>query len=329
MKKKRLLIPTVCVMAVSAMMLSCGSKTNNDNQASEDSLAAAAAAADSIAAAEALWTADSQRLAKQKTPDLEYNELHGPVMTVTYSDPVQRFDYSRDGRLLLVDGYDPFTETQVEMERMCLKRNKNGEICSYIMYESSEDYEWKDGRIAVIDGGGEGYEWHVTMEYDEKGLLRAKKGKQQYEDGSEQETINNQFMYLDFDDYGNWTRRKVDGAIQKRTIKYYTITRPSGNADAFNPIVRTYNFNGSIGGEKDCPMQIGKDNGYYVVKSGKKKLVFANYDVKTGELILDAFKMDRNEYIGRFTGKVTGKNYKGSFVNTKGGKASFSLTMVD
>lgn len=323
---KRLILPSTYVLMLTSLF-ACGSKSNNDVKSDNDSIAAAAAAADSIAAAEARWVADSQRLAKQRTPDLEYMEVHGPVKSITYSNPTMRYDYSRSGRLLLVNNYDPFTESQVEIDRMCLKRNQNGEISTYIMYESTEDYEWKDGRISVIDGGGEGYEWRVTMEYDEKGLLRSKKGKQQFHDGTEQEQINTQFTYIDFDEYGNWTKRKSDGVTEKRTIKYFSLKRPSSNADDFAPELRTYDFRGTIGGEKDCPLQIGKEGGYYVVKSGKKQLVFGDYDPSSGELIVDAFKLDKDVYIGRFTGKVTGKTYKGTFVNSKGGKVNFDFTM--
>lgn len=323
---KRLFPYTLALL--SATVLSCGNKTNaGDDQNKADSIAAAQAAADSIAAAEARWEADSQRLATQKTPDLEYMELRGPVKTLTTSEPTMRYDYSRTGQLLLVDGYNPFKDSPTELEQMCLKRNSKGEINSYTMYESSEDYEWKNGKITVVDGGGEGYEWRITYDYDEKGLLRSKKGTQQFHDGSEHEDINIQYTYLDFDKYGNWTRRKTSNGIEKRTIKYFNINRPTGNADDFDPTVRTYDFRGKIGGEKNCPLQIGKDGGYYVVASGKKSLTFTDYDAKTTELTIDAFKPDGVKYIGRFVGKVTGKTYKGVFTNDKGGKVNFDLEM--
>lgn len=326
---KRLSLPTIIVM-LCAGFAACGNKTNGaaDNADSlADAAAKAAAMADSVAAAEARWTADSERLAKQETPDLEYMEVHGPVKSITYNEPTMTYDYGRNGRLLLIDGYDPFTQTPVELERICLKRNARGEINSYVQYESSEDYEWKNGKLAVVDGSGEGYEWRVTYEYDDKGLLRAKKGKQQFHDGSEQEQINTQFTYIDFDKYGNWTKRKVDGRVEKRTLKYFTLNRPVAGDNGFDPTVRTYNFRGKIGGEKDCPLQISKEGGYYVVASGKKELVFADYDGKTGELVIDAFKNNGEKYIGRFAGKVTGKTYKGTFVNGNKGKVGFELTM--
>ena len=323
---KRLFPYTLALL--SATMFSCGNKNNvNEDQNKADSIAAAQAAADSIAAAGARWEADSQRFANQHTPDLEYMELHGPVKSLTTTEPTTRYDYSRTGQLLLVDGYNPFTENPVELERMCLKRNSKGEINSYVMYESSEDYEWKHGKLTIVDGGGEGYEWHLTYSYDDKGMLRSKKGYQEFNDGSEHENINIEYTYLDYDKYGNWTRRKSSGGIEKRTIKYFNITRPSDNADDFDPTVRTYDFRGKIGGEKNCPLQISKDGGYYVVASGKKTLVFSDYDAKTTELTIDAFKPDGVKFIGRFVGKVTGKTYKGVFTNDKGGKVNFDLEM--
>ena len=323
------LSPVYSFVFASVVFCSCGNKTNTAApQAAQDSINAAQAAAESKAAAEALWIADSQKLANLETPDLQYMEAKGPVKSITYSEPTMRYEYSRTGQLVLIDGYDPFTGGhQVDMERMSLTRNQNGEINNCTHYESSEDYEWKNGRLTVVDGAGEGYEWRITYEYDDKGLLRAKKGKQGFVDGGEQETVNTQYTYLDFDSYGNWTRRKVNGDVEKRVIKYFTITRPSDNPDDFDPTVRTYNFRGKIGGEKDCPLQIGKEGGYYVVASGKKTLVFADFDPKTSELVIDAFKPDGVKYIGRFTGKVSGKSYKGTFANGNKGKVNFDLTM--
>ena len=86
---KRLSLPTIIVM-LCAGFAACGNKTNGaaDNADSlADAAAKAAAMADSVAAAEARWTADSERLAKQETPDLEYMEVHGPVKSITYNEP--------------------------------------------------------------------------------------------------------------------------------------------------------------------------------------------------------------------------------------------------
>ena len=304
--------------------LSCGSGKNEKvNEVSTDSLERA----DSLEKMESQWTIDSAKMVRMSTPDLEFCELHGPVKSIKYNDGL-KYEFSRDGKLLLVDNYCPFYDhsgSEDDYGKMSLKRNSKGEINSYVMWESSEDYEWKNGKISKIEGGGEGLEWHITMSYDENGQLRAKKGYQQMEDGTEHEDIDVQFTYLDTDKYGNWTKRKAGKVTETRTITYFNIVRPA--ADEFCPILKTYDFNGKIGTEKDCPMQIGPDGGYYVVGSGKKVLRFSDYDPAKGDLTIDAFKPDGERYIGRFNGKLSGKTYKGTFTNHKGGKVTFEFTL--
>lgn len=317
-------------LSLSATMLlfsffSCNSGKNDKNtgEASADSLQRL----DSLQRIDSQWTIDSAKMARLSTPDLEYCEVSGPVKSITYKQG-SKYEFNRDGQLVFIDGYNPFllrVKGEDTYDKMMLKRNSNGEINYYTMWESGEDYEWKNGKLSKIEGGGEGYEWHVTLNYDDKGLLRSKKGYQQMEDGSEHEDINIEYTYLDTDSHGNWIKRKAGKETEIRTITYFNTTRPGAND--FSPVLRTYDFTGKIGTEKDCPLQIGPDGGYYVVNSGKKALRFTDYDPDKGELTIDAYKTDKDEFIGRFSGKLSGNSYKGSFINYKGGKVAFELTL--
>lgn len=74
-------------------------------------------------------------------------------------------------------------------------------------FQRIESYTWKDSKIASVESVG--WEWYnnVKYTYDENGNIASA----DEEGGSEGEssTTVTTYKYLDFDSYGNWTRRTV------------------------------------------------------------------------------------------------------------------------
>ena len=171
------------------------------------------------------------------SPDLVFFELQGPVKRCDL------VEFDRNGKITSVDGQDPFTlgEPQREMKEdgevvdYCRwTRDVQGQIDSILCYEYVDEYRWYDGRVTQVLSGYEGQLWLTDLEYDADGRLVK---TMQYEvvetEGPEEVNLMwvTEYTYLEFDDRGNWIRRKqtdTDQVVEyvnetevSREIEYY------------------------------------------------------------------------------------------------------------
>ena len=161
-----------------------------------------------------------------QSPDLSFFDLKGPVKKCVVSstreisyieNPVLEFDkkgvWINDGwkedRGLVREEYPEDLHSKIE-------RDDNGYIIKlkYLGdFEEmcSENYVWKDGK--VMEGkNSSNPSFHTVYEYDGGEVSRIYK-----HDSSEEYKkveIDQKFTYVDFDEMGNWTKRKVKEEIK-------------------------------------------------------------------------------------------------------------------
>lgn len=153
--KKRIYL-TCCFVAVfTAIQLSACNKGGNQQAESAN-----------IAKAQT----QENTLNEQVTYDLAFLELHGPVHTVkeSYIDVNDKYSwdgrthtFSKDGKIVKVGKYDPFDVSKdiyddPEQAMVKYTRDSEGRITEMAMWESIENYTWKDMRLASTEWMAEG-----------------------------------------------------------------------------------------------------------------------------------------------------------------------------
>jgi hypothetical protein len=158
-----------------------------------------------------------------------------------YQEAVVEFD--RNGKITSVDGQDPFAlekpqrdmNDDGEVVDYCRwTRDAQGQIDSILCYEYMDEYRWHDGRVTQVLSGYEGQLWLTDREYDADGrLVKTKQYEVVETDGPEEVNLMwvTEYTYLEFDDRGNWIRRKqtdTDQVVEyvnetevSREIEYY------------------------------------------------------------------------------------------------------------
>ena len=171
------------------------------------------------------------------SPDLVFFELQGPVKRCDL------VEFDRNGKITSVDGQDPFAlekpqrdmNDDGEVVDYCRwTRDAQGQIDSILCYEYMDEYRWHDGRVTQVLSGYEGQLWLTDREYDADGrLVKTKQYEVVETDGPEEVNLMwvTEYTYLEFDDRGNWTRRKqtdTDQVVEyvnetevSREIEYY------------------------------------------------------------------------------------------------------------
>lgn len=160
------------------------------------------------------------------SPDLTFFELHGNVETLVTEYDTLHFD--RQGRLLTVNGMDPFQVNRLEvMGDMFLEYMRtNGYITGENRMEGHVDYYWDNGQLTGNEWTAEGWTGRDTYRYNEQGLLVSMTVTQQ-EFGEQAEAITATYTYNEFDAQGNWLSRTInsnapDGnTTEAREIRYY------------------------------------------------------------------------------------------------------------
>lgn len=178
---------------------------------------------------------------QQPNFDLVFCELQGPVKTCDY------YEFDRSGRLVSVDGIDPFTlesptrefdTVTFDFTDVCKWiRNDKGQISTIECYEGIQEFTWSDGRVKESIAYFEAQKTLTVNEYDAQGRIV----KQTLYNGMEDEDVESkddsmffatiEYTYLEFDSHGNWIRRivkwsdpisdYVDEQEEPRNIKYY------------------------------------------------------------------------------------------------------------
>jgi hypothetical protein len=113
-------------------------------------------------------------------------------------------------------------------------RDAQGQIDSILCYEYEDEYRWHDGRVTQVLSGYEGQLWLTDREYDADGrLVKTKQYEVVETEGPEEVNLMwvTEYTYLEFDDRGNWIRRKqtdTDQVVEyvnetevSREIEYY------------------------------------------------------------------------------------------------------------
>ena len=187
-------------------------------------------------------TKDDVKPVEQETtvttsPDLVFFDLQGPVKRCDL------VEFNRLGKVVSVDGQDPFA-----LEEPRREMKEDGEVMDYcqwtrdaqdqidyiLCYEYVDEYRWYDGHVTQVLSSYEGQLWLTDREYDADGRLVKTK---QYEivetEGPEEVNLMwvTEYTYLEFDDRGNWIRRKqtdTDQVVEyvnetevSREIEYY------------------------------------------------------------------------------------------------------------
>lgn len=159
--------------------------------------------------------------------DLDMFSLKGPVDSICIKmndagmEWQSEFTFDVDGNLIEIDGEEPNCH-----------RGKDGRIDTIILEDTAEDDESlitsiemklnydKGGRVVSVHSHSGEESWLQKFYYDEKGLLQKKEDI--YPDYSDMFT----YRYLNFDSYGNWTKRiekltSMDqSVVQTRDIIY-------------------------------------------------------------------------------------------------------------
>ena len=171
------------------------------------------------------------------SPDLVFFDLQGPVKRCDL------VEFDRNGKITSVDGQDPFAlekpqrdmNDDGEVVDYCRwTRDAQGQIDSILCYEYVDEYRWHDGRVTQVLSGYEGQLWLTDREYDADGrLVKTKQYEVVETEGPEEVNLMwvTEYTYLEFDDRGNWTRRKqtdTDQVVEyvnetevSREIEYY------------------------------------------------------------------------------------------------------------
>lgn len=187
------------------------------------------------AKAEAKVNNDQQGKTKSRvTYDLALLELHGPVHTVkdSYTDVAEGYSwegrfhtFSKDGKIVKLNGNDPFNTTQEiydDPDQSVIKYTRDGEgrIIKMEMWESIESYTWKGMRLASCEWMAEGGSGTETFHYDANGFIDYADCVEKMGDAVS-EHYRKTYQYTKFDKYGNWTERTVKGVTTHREITYY------------------------------------------------------------------------------------------------------------
>lgn len=171
------------------------------------------------------------------SPDLVFFDLQGPVKRCDL------VEFDRNGKITSVDGQDPFAlekpqrdmNDDGEVVDYCRwTRDAQGQIDSILCYEYVDEYRWHDGRVTQVLSGYEGQLWLTDREYDADGrLVKTKQYEVVETEGPEEVNLMwvTEYTYLEFDDRGNWIRRKqtdTDQVVEyvnetevSREIEYY------------------------------------------------------------------------------------------------------------
>lgn len=275
------------------------------------------------------------------SPDLAFFQLKGHVHFLYAYPSVYEFD--REGRLLKVDGEDPYDEVRREFDdetdyfnEVTKLTSENGIIVEERAMEWYNDVKWKDGLVVEKSGQGEGMIFRHIFVYNDQGELTWSKEKM-WNDGDDEDsedTTIEEYTYriLKRDNRGNWTLRMCNEMEQKRLLVYYgeEATKPLGPA-AYNPQHQSLSFTGTIGGDNNATLSLREGEGEYTVGVGTRKVMFCRYNPCNGNLVLKAYKKSSVEYLGYFDGEIEcmeNENcYRGTFTNTERKKVSFELKM--
>ena len=217
------------LMAAYAMLLFFGACGNSQNQNQKE---------------------DNNTTTVTTSPDLAFFELQGPVksclsVVTPNGQSFEHVEYDRSGKIISVDGYDPFTlekpsseynEMTSTMEEQCQwSRDNQGQISDFDCEWSGASFTWANGHVSSIIRPHEDMMYKHEFEYDAEGRLI----KQTVYGGTDEEleadalALNYllEYTYLEFDDHGNWTRRMVkftdyeinltDEEEVTRIIEYY------------------------------------------------------------------------------------------------------------
>ena len=216
-------------MAICAMLLILGSCDNSQNQNQKE---------------------NNNATTVTTSPDLAFFELQGPVksclsVVAPNGQSFEHVEYDRSGKIISVDGYDPFAlkepsseynEMTSTMEEQCQwSRDNQGQISDFDCEWSGASFTWANGHVSSIIRPHEDMMYKHELEYDAEGRLV----KQTVYGGTDEEleadalALNYllEYTYLEFDDHGNWTRRMVkftdyeinfsDEEEVARIIEYY------------------------------------------------------------------------------------------------------------
>lgn len=192
-----------------------------------------------------------------KTPDLTFNDLKGPVEFVRVGSDYgygpyysEEYFYSPEGEWLNIPRWSENEGSHFASQPDKYWKDADGYVVAISEWTGDNGstnkttLNWVDGKLMSRDetSSSNSYDYYsysnstTDYTYDEKGLL-VKEVKNYsysgtYSSGSYSDTYT--YSYLEFDDYGNWTKRNVsdryqsDGGysstnsyVEVRDIQYY------------------------------------------------------------------------------------------------------------
>lgn len=191
------------------------------------------------------------------TPDLAYNDLKGPVEFVrqgsdygygTYFDT--EYFYSPEGEWINIPRWKEGEASHFSSQSDKYWKDANGYIIAISDWSGDSGYttrtsiNWEDGKVVSRDESSEtnSYDYYSSSNtttdyiYDDKGLLNKAERNYSYSSyyGGGNYSDTYVYSYLEFDDYGNWTKRNVsdrysnnegytntNSYVEVREIKYY------------------------------------------------------------------------------------------------------------
>lgn len=109
-------------------------------------------------------------------------------------------------------------------------------------------------------------------------------------------------------------------------INYFKTDTPQ-NTVAYTVPEATYLY-GRICADNDCYMEITENSGRYIFDNYIRTLKVEKYNTATNNLILSAYDINGENYIGRFDGTLTKSSFSGNFKNYKGVECTFDMRRI-
>lgn len=187
------------------------------------------------------------------TPDLAFNDLRGPVQYVTLNNDwngdggyeADQYFYTEDGKWLNIpkwQGDEKKSFNSYDGDKY--EKDANGYVVMIREAYSGDEgdgggptttsIEWENGKMTakhLKSNYSDGEYWNYSSSdteytYDDKGLLIKEVTKSNYSSnwGSNESSETETYSYVDFDKYGNWTKRIVNSKSEYDQGKPYTST---------------------------------------------------------------------------------------------------------
>lgn len=164
---------------------------------------------------------ETSQKAEQKTPDLTFFQVKGPVKKITQFG--YTIEFNKEGNLTSINSINPFELEDAQRtlnddgsftDIAKMERNDKGQIIKETAISFANTYTWENNLVVKVEGADEGELYTTLYSYNEEGDLICL--STQSVGGSD----NCLFSGFKKDKHGNWTSR-----ISKTPFSTDTVSR--------------------------------------------------------------------------------------------------------